>query len=380
MPIDKIPDKERDGLQAYRVRISYTDSNGKYCQVERTAYGKEAAQTLEQRLLTEYKQDKQVKTARMTINDLITEYDKYHLTETKRSSHDTVMKTLRLRISPYIGTVRLDKLTQPKLAEWKIEIAGTDLADRTKKNAYSTFSALLNYAVKMEYIPKNPLTILGNFKNSSEVSEQPEKLRYYTSEQFQQYIAIARKHCNTLTDWDYYVFFNLAFFTGCRKGEIHALKWSDIDGNVLHIRRSITQKLQGEDVETTPKTKSSIRDLQLPKQMIKILIEHKQRQQQAAPLQFSNEYRICGGEKPLRDTTIDKHNREFADESGLPHISIHEFRHSHASLLANNNINIQEIARRLGHSNVEITWKTYAHLYPSQEEKALEILNQIDIE
>lgn len=59
---------------------------------------------------------------------------------------------------------------------------------------------------------------------------------------------------------------------------------------------------------------------------------------------------------------------------------VHAVYHSHASLLANSNINIQEIARRLGHSNVEITWKTYSHLYPSQEEKALEILKQIDVE
>lgn len=68
---------------------------------------------------------------------------------------------------------------------------------------------------------------------------------------------------------------------------------------------------------------------------------------------------------------------EFADKAGLPHIRLHDFRHSHASLLASEGINIQEIARRLGHSNVEMTWNTYSHLYPQEEERAVGILNKI---
>ena len=63
--------------------------------------------------------------------------------------------------------------------------------------------------------------------------------------------------------------------------------------------------------------------------------------------------------------------------SGLKSIRIHDYRHSHVSLLANEGINIQEIARRLGHSRVEETLNTYSHLYPREEEKAVDILNRI---
>lgn len=378
MPINKT-NKKKNGLQGYRVRVNYTDMNGNSQQVERMAYGRSEAQMLEKQLLTEFKERKEVSKSKMTVNQLVEEYGEYHKIEVKASSLDSIMKTLRLRVQPYLGECRLDKLTQPRLAEWKVTIGKQDLSDTTKKNAYSIFVALLNYAVKMQYIPKNPLAILGNFKDSSDVSKQPQKLRYYTSEQFQKYIAVVKNHCSTITDWGFYVFFNLAFFTGCRKGEINALKWSDWEGNTLHIRRQITQKLKGQDVETTPKTKSSIRDLQVPKPLMKILEEHKACQQEASHL-FTEDYRICGGEKPLRDTTIDKKNRQFADEADLPRITIHEFRHSHASLLINNGIVIQEVSRRLGHSTVEQTWNVYSHLYPNQEEKALEILNQIEVE
>ena len=92
---------------------------------------------------------------------------------------------------------------------------------------------------------------------------------------------------------------------------------------------------------------------------------------------FSEENYICGADKPLRDSTIQKRNIKFAQLAGIKTIRIHDFRHSHASLLANEGINIQEISRRLGHSNVEITWNTYSHLYPREEERAVKILNKI---
>ncbi len=264
---------------------------------------------------------------------------------------------------------RLDKLSQPVLARWKNEIAATDLSIVTKQNAYGAFAALLNYAVKMEYISKNPLTALGNFRDANAAPESAEVLRYYTPEQFIKFIGIAESSAKSVTDWGYYVFFSIAFYIGARKGEINALKWSDIDGRVMHIRRSIAQKLKGGDVETPPKNKSSYRDLQIPEPLMNILAEHKERQR-AASRQFSEDYRVCGGERPLRDTSIDKKNRAFAKNAELPHIRIHDFRHSHASLLANEGINIQEIARRLGHSNVQMTWNTYSHLYPREEERA----------
>lgn len=92
---------------------------------------------------------------------------------------------------------------------------------------------------------------------------------------------------------------------------------------------------------------------------------------------FTEGYRICGGIDCIRDSTVCNKGFEFADKAGLPHIRLHDFRHSHASLLASEGINIQEIARRLGHSNVEMTWNTYSHLYPQEEERAVGILNKI---
>jgi integrase len=238
---------------------------------------------------------------------------------------------------------------------------------------------MLNYAIRMEYLEKNPLTKLGNFKDSFSAKQD---VSYYTPTEFQQFIETSRKKAvekqekhRNLSEWDYYVFFNIAFYTGLRKGEIHALKWSDIDDSYLSVKRSIAQKLHGEDRETPPKNKSSIRTIQMPLPLIKVLEEHKERQKQVSG--FSEDKRICGFSRSLRDSTVQKRNELFARESGLKRIRIHDFRHSHVSVLANEGINIQEIARRLGHSQIEMTWNTYSHLYPREEEKAVDVLNKI---
>lgn len=375
--------KKKNGISRYRVIVNYTDTNGKHTKVERLVWGRAEAQLMERKLEDEFRNKQTPLAARLTFGELFEKYEQYHAMQTRRSSHESSMKTLRLRVLPYFNKdLKIDRLTPSILNDWKLALdkTGNNLSLTTKQNAYAAFAAMLNYAVKMEFIPKNNLSVIGNFKDSAALDTTSEQLHYYTAEQFTKFIAVAKTDCKTITDWGFYVFFNIAFFTGARKGEINALKWSDIEGNILHIRRSITQKLKGGDVETLPKNKSSIRDLQMPEPLIAILAEHKERQRNAASIHFTDDFRVCGGMQPLRDTSIDKHNRKYAEAAGLPHIKVHDFRHSHVSLLANEGINIQEVARRLGHSNVQETWGTYCHLYPREEERAVEVLNKIQID
>jgi len=92
---------------------------------------------------------------------------------------------------------------------------------------------------------------------------------------------------------------------------------------------------------------------------------------------FSEDIRVLGDGKCLRDTALQQKNILYSKLAKVKTIRIHDFRHSHASLLVNMGINIQEVARRLGHKKVEITWDIYSHLYPKEEEKAVEILNAV---
>ena len=381
MPIYKMKGS-KDGRQKYRVRVNYIDNLGKNRQIDRVAYGSAEAKDLERKLQYELKE--QTPTARMTVNNLCDEYLNNAKSEVRESTLEKTRTNINIYIKPLCGTTPLDKLTVPYLQKWKNEIDNyispkthKPLSITSKQNVYSYFRILLNYAIKMDYIQTNNLTKLGNFKDKNTLNPKKE-MDYYTIDEYKTFAATARnlaENSSSLTDWNYYVFFAIAFYTGLRKGEIFALKWSDITDNYLSVTRSITQKLKGVDRETPPKNKSSIRTLQMPKPLIDILNEHKKRYSEYP--QFSDDFRICGGIKPIRDSSVGKANENIAKAAGLKKIRIHDYRHSHVSLLANEGINIQEIARRLGHANIEMTWNTYSHLYPREEERAVEILNKI---
>ena len=99
---------------------------------------------------------------------------------------------------------------------------------------------------------------------------------------------------------------------GLRKGECYGLTWNDIEGNTMHIRRSVSQKIKdadGNDYVDTPKN-HKIHDILIPQQLLDILNAHKERQQNAAPDQFNNNFKICGyGNKSIRDSSVDNRNR-----------------------------------------------------------------------
>ena len=371
MPIYKTGEK-KNGREKYRVVVSYTAPDGTYRKKERTVYGSTEAKATELQLMSELKQA--TPAAIITVNELFEEYIAAKKNEVRETSLDKIHRTIFSAVLPYLGKKPLKKLDKRTLQQWKNQISELDLSITTKQNYYKELRGMLNWAVKMDYIPRNYLIDIGNFRDRS-LETHTEQLHYYTAEQFKQFIAVAKSQANTFTDWGYYVFFNIAFYTGARKGEINALKWSDIENDTMHIRRSIAQKLKGGDRETAPKNKSSIRDIKLPQPLIDILDEHKRRQQEDR--NFSEDYRVCGGINCLRDSSIDNRNRAFAKAADLPRIRVHDFRHTHATLLINEGIAIQEIARRLGHADVQMTWNVYAHLYPREEERALAILNKI---
>ena len=372
MPITKIDGKRRDGKQAYRVRVNYTNAFGEYKQAERTAYGYAEAQELEGKLIRELQEHDAPKN--MTVTELFEEYMKARSQEIRPTTLDKMRRNLELAVLPIIGKYKISRLNAQIMQEWKNTIGDRGLKLSTKRNYFKHLNTMLTYAVKREYIHRNPLELVGNFV-STEFTPPEEKIQYYTVEEYMRFARVARAHTQTFADFAYYVFFSIAFYTGMRKGEINALRWSDVEGNILHIRRSVSQKIKGEYVETLPKTKASYRDLQIPQPLIAILAEHKVRQM--ADPRFDESYRVCGGIKCLSDTGIENRNKQYGRAAGLHHIRIHDFRHTHATLLVNEGINIQEIARRLGHDDVQVTWQTYAHLYPREEERAVAILEKI---
>lgn len=382
MPIYKITGEKKDGFQKYRVVVNYTDGNGKKRTAERKVFGKAAAEQAEEELRRKVKSGataQELKLKPMSVEDLWKLYQSEKQTEIRASTlakKDSILKT---HVLPTLGKHTLRTLSHEDLLSWRAKLAAMDRKVSTKNNAYKELRALLNFAADRGLIRDTPMKRIPTFRDPYQKSV-PEKLRYYTKDQYAKYIAEAEKEAaerNDLRAWGIYVFFQLAYLTGMRKGEINALRWTDIEDDAyIWVRRSITQKLKGQKwVETPPKTPSSVRRLQLPKSIRDDLEEHKKRQMSVKG--WKSSFFIAGGPEPIPDTSIENANTRFAEAAGLPHITIHEFRHSHASLLCNAGINIKEIARRLGHADVELTLRTYSHLYPKEEERAVSVLDTL---
>ncbi len=373
MPIYKTG-KVKDGKLQYRVFINYVDSFGNYKKISKCVYGSSEAKLAEMELQRNIEENEIP--SNITVGQLIDKYLASMKPEIRESTYSKKCSILNNHILS-LGQVKLSKLNVPVLQNWKNEITEKNLSLRMKQNIYKELRALLNFAVKTDYLKANPLSKIGNFKDAYNFERPEDKIQYYTAEQFKRFIATAANHLNSLNDYGYLTFFNIAFYTGMRKGEINALKWSDINGNILSVNRSVNQKIKGREYEfTPPKNVSSVRKLQIPANLMNVLEQQKKIQQQNCP-NWTEDFLICGGITCLSDTSISNKNIQYAKEAGLPPIRIHDFRHTHATLLINEGISIQEIARRLGHADVTVTWRVYAHLYPREEERAVKILDAI---
>ena len=160
----------------------------------------------------------------------------------------------------------------------------------------------------------------------------------------------------------------MLYWCGIREGELLALTPGDFNfkAGTVSINKSY-QRLHGEDVITTPKTKKSIRTIKMPK----FLCEEMRKYIQS----------LYGVKKKDRIFPVTKNYLYHAMDrgcraSGVKRIRVHDIRYSHVSLLIDMGFSAVAIADRVGHESIDITYR-YAHLFPS---KQAEMANKLDDE
>ena len=174
---------------------------------------------------------------------------------------------------------------------------------------------------------------------------------FYTLNEFKKFIKCVDNNV-------YKQFFNLMFFTGTRPGEAMALKFSDLQGDFIVINKTIDE--HGKREVGTPKTLSSIRSIRIDSKLKRDLCSL---YDYYVELYRDNTFDcfIFGGKKPLSPTTINRYKLKACNIANIRPITLHQFRHSHATLLFNNGVNIHVIKSRLGHSKVSTTLDIYTY-------------------
>lgn len=159
-----------------------------------------------------------------------------------------------------------------------------------------------------------------------------------------------------------------------RLGEIQALQWKDFKNGKLSITKSLTPKTNKGAYEIKePKTISSIRTISLGNNLTSYLEKCKDSVKKTPG--FNDDWFIYGNINPLPSTTITRNKDKAIQKAGVKRITIHGFRHSHASNLIASGMNIVAVSKRLGHENVEITLKVYTHLLKENEDEIINYIN-----
>lgn len=159
-----------------------------------------------------------------------------------------------------------------------------------------------------------------------------------------------------------------ALYGGLRRGELQALRWTDVDLATGVIRVERAWDVREGPIE--PKSRATRRKVPIPAVLRDYLVEHKQDRPGALGHVFG---RPDG--QPFDGTTVDARAKQAWRRAGLEPITLHEGRHTFASLMIAAGVNAKALATYMGHASVTITYDRYGHLLPGNEDEAAAMLD-----
>jgi integrase len=272
------------------------------------------------------------------------------------------------QIVPHLGAKTMQKLTRLDIEGWHNTLHRTGLAARTIGHAHRVLHQALRDAENDGLVAKN----VCRLHKAPKVAER-EIVIVQDIPAFIGKIRGSRLYVHAL----------LALVTGMRLGEVLALRDShvDLDKKVVHVHEALEEtKAHGVRVKP-PKTRAGRRDITLPDIALAALSEHRRQLLEtriklgigklpADALLFAN---LEGG--PLRPGNLSSDWGEIAASIGMPGITFHALRHTHASQLIASGVDIVTISKRLGHAKASVTLAIYAHMFHTDDRKAAVAIN-----
>ncbi|MFJ7680319.1 tyrosine-type recombinase/integrase [Peribacillus sp. NPDC097198] len=289
------------------------------------------------------------------------------------STYETHYIYFRTVIKPRLGHFKLQKLS-PIIVQNFINnlVQEGNYSENTIHLIFRVLSAALKKATIIRLIKSNPTIGITLPKI------RKKELAIWSLEQINYFIA-ASKQTKRLTRC--FVGFLIGFLCGCREGEIMALRWKDLDfsSNTLYIRQTLTQKAV---IKAGAKNNSSVRSVSIPEKLIPELLRHQQMINEEKALlgekYEDNDLIICTRYgKPMIPRNFRKEFYNLTDKVGLPRIKFHSSRHSHATLLIQQNVNVKLISERLGHSDISTTLDIYSHVSKNMQQSVAIELDKI---
>ena len=274
-------------------------------------------------------------------------------------------------ILPRLGDLRLSEISHMVCQQFctdllkngrtqHTETKGTRLSSVTVQDIRRTLSICLEKAITEELIYRNPTQKI-KIPNDRKIEMQTLK-----REDIKVFLEEAKRS-------GLYEFYLLELSTGLRLGEITALTWDDFDEE----KRTITvnkaaSRLDGKIVISTPKTASSNRTIKIPNECVVALKALKVRKLDESNLIFPSPQG-----KVREGPAVTRQLHRIQLRAGLPRIRFHDLRHTFATLMLEQGVDIKTVSQVLGHTDAGFTLKTYMHVTERMQEQAANAMSEI---
>lgn len=370
--------QRKDGTWTGRVFLG-RDATGK--QKIKAVYGK-----TEKEVKTKLKQLKEEmikfdtpNLPKLTMSELLTDWQttikKYEL---KPSSYDRLEQTINNNITPYIGYLQIASLTPQDIQRYINQLTDKGYSYSTIKKAYNAINASLKMALERDYIRKNPCI---NIKLPKQIKHLKSDIEFFTDEEAEIIINAAtyRYHTGRYMYKHGYAIV-LLLNTGMRVGELLALKWQnvDLDNRQIYICETRGQIIERDNDEQryimadrSTKTQSSCRYVPINQKALQALEYFKS-------LGYNNSYVMANSNTNVVSyRNLHRVMSNILERNKIKHGSLHTLRHTFATRLFKNGVDIKVISELLGHSDISITYDIYTHVIQSQKKKAVDVLDNL---
>ena len=280
--------------------------------------------------------------------------DKKQYVKTSTISAYTLL--IENHILPAFG--KADRINEADVQEFVFEKLNSGLSQKSIKDILIVLKMILKFGVKNGYFEYTQIDI-----------------KFPTQRERQEIEVLSRSNHRKVISHiqENFTFRNLGIYiclcAGMRIGEICALKWEDIDteNGIISVKKTIQRvyMIEGEERYTelildSPKTKNSIRDIPMTRDLLKLL----------KPLKriVNNNYFVLTNEaKPTEPRTYRNYYKQFMQEIGVPILKFHGLRHSFATRCIESKCDYKTVSVILGDSNISTTLNLYVH--PNMEQK-----------
>ena len=379
MSCKRIGNKDGIGLYEIIIECGYDLSTGKRIRKKKRFSGTRTdAELYEAELKRKYYHKcKNLKIVTLTFKEYSELFIKNYCIPNVSKVTTRGYKHMISKIIPLIGDIKLRNIDSYMLDKMYIKLRDGSrkkegLSPKSMIHYYNLLTLMFKQAKKWRFIDNNP----------NEEATRPKltrkKRNFYDNEQ-----VITLLDCLEKEQIKVRTIITLALYTGIRKGELCALRWSDIDYDkkTLFIDNSL-KVVNGIVDEEKAKTEYSVRYVNLGVDILSLLDDYKE---------WQNSYIIEMGEKwigtdriftsingeHMHPDTPNKLLQKFLKKYDLPKITFHELRHTCASILNSHGIDPKTISEQLGHANADITLNIYTHSFDDEKKKCAKVFDEL---